>query len=193
VFTSFIAGLGTIATAAHSIALTAEEAIYVPGYGIQAAVSTLAGNSLGRKSKGDFHLVRRAALAIAVPIMTGMALLMLLIPNIIIRIFTADPQVIKLGAEMLRIIAVSEPIFAVFIVMEGLFNGLGDTKVPFVYSSLSMWLVRVLFTYIFVCRMHYGLAAAWICMVADNVIRCILLVLRYYHGRWHRYFTAEDE
>ena len=193
VFTSFVAGLGTIATAAHSIALIAEEAIYVPGYGIQAAVSTLAGNALGRNSKEEFHLVLRAALAITVPIMSFMALFMFLIPKVIIGIFSADPQVVQLGAEMLRIIAVSEPIFAIFIVMEGLFNGLGDTIVPFIYSSACIWFVRVLWTYIFVCRLGYGLSAAWLCMVADNVVRCVLLVLRYYRKRWHRYFLPDSE
>ena len=192
VFTSMVAGLGTIATAAHSIALTAEEAVYVPGYGIQAAVSTLAGNSLGRKRESEFRLTRNAALAVAVPIMTSMALLIFLFPEFIVSIFTSDSAVITLGAQMLRIIAVSEPLFAVFIVMEGLFQGLGDTKAPFIYSSACMWLVRVLLTYVFVCHLHYGLAAAWLCMVADNVTRCGLLVLRYRRGRWLRYFHEES-
>ena len=42
-------GLGTLSVAAHSIALTIEQAFYVPGYGIQTAVSTLAGNAVGKK------------------------------------------------------------------------------------------------------------------------------------------------
>ncbi len=34
---ALVAGLGTLSVAAHSIALTIEQAFYVPGYGIQTA------------------------------------------------------------------------------------------------------------------------------------------------------------
>lgn len=43
-FTGMIGKLGTLAIAAHSIALTAEKAFYIPGYGMQAAAATLAGD-----------------------------------------------------------------------------------------------------------------------------------------------------
>ena len=43
VFTAITARLGTVAMAAHSIALTAEQAFYIPGYGMQTAAATLAG------------------------------------------------------------------------------------------------------------------------------------------------------
>jgi nicotinamidase-related amidase len=47
VFTSLVTSLGTAALASHTIAITAEQAFYIPGYGMQAAASTLAGQSLG--------------------------------------------------------------------------------------------------------------------------------------------------
>jgi len=40
VFLSQVSSLGTISLAAHSLALTAEEAIYLPGYGMQTAAAT---------------------------------------------------------------------------------------------------------------------------------------------------------
>lgn len=193
VFTSLVARLGTIATAAHSIALTAEEALYVPGYGIQAAVSTLCGNALGRDKTEDLRLTCKAGMAIATPIMSALALILFLLPRMVIGFFTADGNVITLGAQMLQIVAVSEPVFSVFIVLEGVFHGIGDTKVPFLYASSCMWIVRVLMTFLFVQLLHYGLAAAWLCMVADNVIRCILLTLRFWQGKWLTYFSESAQ
>lgn len=59
VFLSQVSSLGTTALAAHSLALTTEEAVYLPGYGMQAAASTLAGNAVGgaQRAKADarFH------------------------------------------------------------------------------------------------------------------------------------------
>ena len=46
-FAAMVNSLGETATAAHTIANTVESAFYVPGYGMQMAAATLAGNALG--------------------------------------------------------------------------------------------------------------------------------------------------
>ena len=46
-FASMINSLGEIATAAHTIANTVESAFYIPGYGMQTAAATLAGQGAG--------------------------------------------------------------------------------------------------------------------------------------------------
>lgn len=49
VFASMINSIGEVATAAHTIANTVESAFYIPGYGMQTAAATLAGNAYGAK------------------------------------------------------------------------------------------------------------------------------------------------
>ena len=48
-FASMINSIGDVATAAHTIANTVESAFYIPGYGMQTAAATLAGNALGAR------------------------------------------------------------------------------------------------------------------------------------------------
>ena len=50
-FASLINSLGTVSTAAHAIANTAESAFYIPAYGIQTAAATLSGNAGGMKDR----------------------------------------------------------------------------------------------------------------------------------------------
>ena len=50
-FASLINSLGTVATAAHSIANTAESAFYIPGFGMQTAAATLSGNVIGARDR----------------------------------------------------------------------------------------------------------------------------------------------
>ena len=57
----------------------------------------------------------------------------------IIRFFTKDEQVIVLGVSLLRIVAISEPMYAALIIYEGIFHGIGDTKMPFIFAILTMW------------------------------------------------------
>ena len=49
-FASMINSLGEVATAAHTIANAVESAFYIPGYGMQTAAATLAGNAYGGNS-----------------------------------------------------------------------------------------------------------------------------------------------
>ena len=184
VFSALIAALGVIPFAAHSLAIQAEQAFYIPGYGFQYAACTLVGNAVGAK---DEHRVKRITYlncAIAAGIMTVAGVLLFICAPALMSFFTPDPQVIQLGALVLRIVAVSEPIYGVLIILEGVFNGMGDTKAPVVYAILTMWGIRVLGTFIVTRFFAMGLAAVWVMMVIDNVSRCLLLMIRFLRGRW---------
>ena len=186
VFTSMVAGLGTIPLAAHSIAITAEQAFYIPGYGFQTAANMLSGQTLGERDEKKLDSISLTITIFAVSIMTLTALILFLFPEAMMKLFTTDNRVIELGASVLRIVSFSEPFFAVSIITEGVFNGVGDTKAPFVISLITMWAVRVLSTFVCVKLLGLGLTAVWVCMVADVVIRCILMAHRFFSGAWKR-------
>lgn len=185
-FTALITKLGTLAIAAHSIAITAEQAFYIPGYGMQAAAATLAGNSAGAKDERKLMQYSVTITALAVLMMGLLSILLFCFPAAVMSIFTPDGQVIALGAQVLRIVAVSEPFFAALIILEGIFNGIGDTKVPFFFSLISMWGVRILFTFLCVSVWGLGLRAVWCCMIGDNMTRFICLLVRYLRGSWKK-------
>lgn len=186
VFSSLVTRLGTLAFAAHSIALTAEQAFYIPGYGMQASASTLAGNALGERDEKKLQRTSVTIIGIAVAVMTVTGAILFTFPNAMMSIFTKDPVVIKSGSSVLRIVAVSEPMFGALIILEGIFNGVGDTKTPVFISILSMWGVRILSTFLCISKFNLGLNAVWICMVADNVFRFTFLFIRFLSGAWKR-------
>ena len=99
-------------------------------------------------------------------------------------IFTPDQEVIQRGAEVLRLVSISEPFFGLTMVLEGAFNGVGDTKPSFYIALVSMWLLRILPTWICVRFLHLGLIAVWCCMVLDVISRALLLLIRYLKGNW---------
>lgn len=184
VFTSLVTRLGTIALAAHSIAITAEQAFYIPGYGMQSSASTLVGHALGEKNETKLHHVSATIIQMAVAIMTITGAILFIFPDTMMSIFTQDPTVIRSGASVLRIVAVSEPMYGALVILIGIFNGVGDTKTPFIISLFSMWGVRIFSTFLCVSVFGLGLTAVWLCMVADNVMRFSLLLIRYLSGRW---------
>ena len=186
VFASQVTRLGTTALAAHTLALTAEEAFYIPGYGMQTAVATLCGNALGA---GDERRLRATAKTMSVTsalMMAGTGLVLLLVPAQLMGIFTKDAQVIRQGADVLRLVAVSEPVYGIGIILDGVFDGIGDTRTPLCCSVSTMWGIRILFTWICVTFLGLGLHAVWCCMVANNVAKTMLEIVVFLHGGWKK-------
>lgn len=185
VFASLVTGLGTVAFAAHSIALTVEQAFYIPGYGMQTASATLAGNAIGANDQRRLQALTRMLITMILVVMTASGALLFLFAPQLLSIFTKEHEVIALGTVVLRMVAVSEPMFGVLVILEGIFNGVGDTVKPFYYALFSMWGVRVFLTFLCVNVFHLGLYAVWGCMIANNVCLGSLFIIRYFRGEWN--------
>lgn len=183
-FSAMINNLGEISTAAHSIANTAESAFYIPGWGMQTAASTLIGNAYGEKNRAKLKALSRMLLILEFIIMTISGAVLFIGAGTLMHLFTSDEAVISMGSTVLKMVAVSEPIYGIAIIIEGIFNGIGDTMDKFIFNVIGMWGVRILGTYIFVSRMGYGLTAAWACMIAHNVALGIMLSIKYIFGKW---------
>lgn len=190
-FASLVSRLGVLPLAAHSIALTAEQAFYVPGYGMQGAASTLAGNALGQKDEKRIKDITFALCAISFSILAVLGVLLFIFAPMVMQMFTQDQQVIALGTDILRIVSISEPLFGILIILEGIFNGMGDTKAPFVYSCITMWGIRVLGSIFVIEVLQQGIEAVWIMMVLDNVARCGFLLRRFLKGYWKKRLEIE--
>ena len=103
--------------------------------------------------------------------------LLYLSARFLMRIFSPAEEVVSLGAEMLRLVALSEPFFGFMVVLEGIFYGLGRTRYAFFVETAGMWGVRILFTFLCVRVWDLGLRAVWYCMIADNVCKALLFAV----------------
>ena len=182
--TRIVAPLGTIAIAANSFGVTAESLCYMPGFGVSTASATVIGQSIG--AKRDELTPRLGALTVALGmiIMTFSGALMFVFAPLMIGVMSPDPQVVALGARVLRIEAFAEPLFAASIVAAGVFRGAGDTLVASVINFVSMWGVRLPLSALLAPRM--GLHGVWIAMASDLIVGGILFLVRLRGNRWMR-------
>lgn len=184
-FAGIINSLGKISTAAHTVANTVESAFYIPGYGMQSAAATLAGNALGARDKNRMREQMRVNLALEVALMTVSGTLLFIFAPTLAGIFSKDAAVIALSSRVLRMVAVSEPVYGVSIIIEGVLLGVGNTKTPFKFNVICMWGVRILGTFAFVNIMNGTLVSAWGCMIGNNVMLFILYITYYIKGKWN--------
>ena len=143
VSTLIVAPLGTIAIAAHSLAITVESLCYMPGYGIAEAATTLVGQGIGAGQQLLTRSFARMSVGLGIAVMTVMGLLMWIFAPELMALMSPVEEVIAQGTQVLRIEAWAEPMFAAAIVTNGVFIGAGDTLIPAIMSLASMWAVRL--------------------------------------------------
>lgn len=191
VFAGMVSGMGTTIFAAHSIAVAAEEIVYIPGYGLRLATSTLVGNALGEGNKRKLHITENLSIIITIMIMVINGSLLYAFARPLMGIFTSSINVAELGASMLRIVAFSEPFFGLMIVLEGIFYGMGRTKNVFIIETFSMWGVRIVSTFICVKILALSLSAVWFCMIADNIVKALLLLMSFIRDKRRVRFDSD--
>ena len=180
--------LGSLAAAAHGVAIRIESLAYLPGVAFQVAATTLAGQYLGaRDHRRANHSVLMACLASLV-IMLAAGVVFYTGAGAIARLFLRDEQldVAQQAAPLLRTIALGMPALALLTVFTGALRGAGDTRWPLVFTLIGFLVVRIPTTYALTGWIHWGVEGAWYAMVTDLYVRSALVTYRFWHGGWTR-------
>ena len=177
-----VSGLGTTAIAANSLGVSAESLCYMAGYGIQDAALALVGQAVGanRRDMAKSFAWLCTGMGMGIMALTGVGMY-IFAPNLM-GIFTADAAVIALGAQVLRIEALAEPMFGASIVASGAMQGAGDSTSCFVLNLVSMWGIRL--TLASLLAPHFGLVGVWIAMSFELTMRGALFLVRLARGKW---------
>lgn len=184
VITAIVAPLGAVAIAANSFAVTAESLCYMPGYGISEAATTLVGQSIGAGRKRLTRQFAGITVVLGVAIMSLMGAVMYVCAPAMMELMTPQQSIISLGAQVLRIEAFAEPMFAAAIVCYGIFVGAGDTVIPSTMNFASIWTVRI--TLCLALTPTLSLQGVWIAMCAELCFRGIIFLMRLKYGKWNK-------
>ena len=177
-----VSALGTTAVAANSLSVSAESLCYMAGYGIQDAALALVGQAVGANRRDMAKRFAWLCTAMGVGIMALTGAGMFFFAPQLMGIFTADAAVIALGARVLRIEALAEPMFGASIVASGAMQGAGDSTGCFVLNLVSMWGIRL--TLATLLAPKFGLAGVWFAMSFELTMRGVLFLIRMARGKW---------
>ena len=180
--TKIVAGLGTVAVAANSLAITAESLCYMPGYGVGAAATAIIGQTIGAGRRDLTKSFSRVSVYLGMALMGLTAVLMYIGAPAIFSMLTSSAEVAALGTEVLRLELIAEPLYGASICCAGVFRGAGDTLRPSIMNLVSMWCVRILMAMILVPRM--GLRGYWTAMALELCFRGLIFLIRLYRGKW---------
>jgi Na+-driven multidrug efflux pump len=114
-----------------------------------------------------------------------------LLSDIVLGIFTNDPEVKKLGRSLLFIAAFFEPARAVNIIGGFGLKTVGDSRFPMIIAIIFIWGILPIVWAV----NHYWtltLVGFWIFFAADEIIRAGINLWRWRTGRWMKMGIAEN-
>lgn len=173
--TAIVAPLGVVAIAANAFAIIAESLCYMPGYGISEAATTLAGQSIGAGRGGLTRSFGLITVSSGMIVMASLGVALYVFAPQIISVMTPVDAIRSLGADILRIEAWAEPMFAAAIVAYGFFVGLGRTILPSAMNLFSIWAVRLTLAAWLAPSM--GLRGVWLAMCIELCFRGIIFLI----------------
>jgi Na+-driven multidrug efflux pump len=102
----------------------------------------------------------------------------------IVDLYSDDPGVIIQGAEILKLVALIQPFQSSQFILAGALRGAGDTRATAVISFITILLLRPGIAILTIRILDFGLKGAWYALVADQLIRSLLVLIRYNSGKW---------
>jgi MATE family multidrug resistance protein len=186
VFTTLVARMGDTEMAASQAFVMLLSLSFMQATGISVAASTLVGRYIGAGDLPSAIRSFRSAQKFAGVLGGAIAALFLSVPELLMRVFTADQQVIALGVPLVRLGALFQLLDAFGIVASGSLRGAGDTRWPFLAQSALAWGLFVPLAYLLGVVLEGGLVGAWVGGTLYVVVLSATLVWRFRSGAWQR-------
>lgn len=175
---------GAAALAGYTISLRLIVVAILPSWGLSNATATLVGQNLGAGKPdraeqsvwvtGFWNMIFLGAVAIVFIAFAGP----------LVRIFSADPEVIAMGVACLRCVSYGYVFYAWGMVLVQAFNGAGDTMTPTWIFFFCYWLFQIPLAWVLSRPVGMGPAGVfWAIMIAESVLTVVGL-LAFRRGRW---------
>jgi len=191
-FMRILASLGTVALAAHQVALRVESLAYMPGWGLTMAVAALVGQALGAGETDVAERGIRRTLVLGNGAMAVLGAVFVGFAPAIVRLFgVQNVELASSAATVIRISALELFGLCSVMILGGCLRGAGDTCTPMVVTLAGTLLFRVPITYLFAITLRGGLRGVWLATAVDWGMRALIMCLLYLRGGWKRVKIGE--
>ena len=176
-------GFGAVTMAAFTATARIEQLINQPFGSLGAAISTFAGQNMG---KGNVDRVRssvRKSVKMVLVFSIVSCIIFFISSEWIMSWFINNPEAIVLGARALRITSLFYISLGFIYVFRGMLNGAGDAPYALVAGLMEV-IGRVVFSLIFVQIPSVGVWGIWLTTGMTWMITAVSGIWRYLQGKW---------
>lgn len=181
-----VTSFGNACLAAYGIGLRLRMVVMMIGFGMGIAASVLLGQNMGADNPQRAKAAGFEALKYYEFIVLPFSLFFFLFAVQIIGVFVQDEEVIKIGANFLRFIALTLPFLAAAIVLSRSISGAGDTFAPATVTAIAQLGLRVPLAYILALFFKLGSNGIWLAINASDIVSGLVMVFYFKKGFWQK-------
>lgn len=181
----YVHQFGENAAAAMGIGNRMESFSYLTCFGFSVAASTMVGQNLGAKKPDRAEKCAWGSIGLGVLFTLVTTIVFIAFPRQIATIFSDDPAVIKIAADYLFILGISQTAMAFEIVLEGAFSGAGDT-IPPMMVFIPGSLLRIPLAYYLAFTLGWGINGIWWTLTITTFLKSTVLVIWFKRGNWKK-------
>ena len=136
-------GWGTDVIAGYSAAIRVDNLAVIPSMNFAMALTSFTGQNVGAGRMDRVHRGLKMTLLYSSLTCVLITAVIVLFGSDILRIFTTDEDVIRVGREYLVIVSSFYLVFSGMFVINGMLRGAGAVIFPMFSTLLSLWVVRI--------------------------------------------------
>lgn len=179
-----LADIGSAAVAGATIAVRIMMFTMMPAWGMSNAAATLVGQNLGAGEPGRAEASVWRIGAYNMIYLLAVSVAFFALPRELMVVFTADPDVVAVGAGWLRILSYSLFVYGWWMVAVQAFNGAGDTMTPTWINVVFFWLIQIPLAWLLaIVRGWQHSGVFWAVFVSETAVGLFTLWL-FSRGRW---------
>ncbi len=184
---SMVSAYGTYSIAANAVCNTLAAFNVLPGLAINNALLAVAAVCVGAGEYEQARYYTKKLMKIAVVVLAGMTVLVVLGGEWIIGFYNLSPQASDLAVKVFTY----HGIMAVFFWLPSFslpntLRAAGDVVWSMAIGIFSMWVFRLLFSWLLGTYFGMGLMGVWIAMTIDWVFRGCCYTLRFKSNKWEQ-------
>jgi putative MATE family efflux protein len=183
--TNIISHFGTEAIAAIGVCHRIEGIAWFACVGYSIAASTLVGQYIGAKKVSD---AKKAAWWVNVYGVISLLIVSIVFyfwPDVLMKIFTSNVTVQKIGMEYLKIIAIIEVFLAFEVIIEGIFSGAGYTF-PVMFPSVIITAARIPIAWYLAFSYGMGYRGIWVAIAVTTFLKGLINTVLFAMGLWKK-------
>jgi putative MATE family efflux protein len=179
-----VSSFGSTALAAYTTGIRVVIFAILPAWGLSNAAATMVGQALGAGKPERAEKAVWKACWYNVCFHGAFGVILVTAAPFLIRIFTDDPDVARLGTDCLRIIGAGFPFYAWGIVLTSAFNGAGDTWTPTLLNFFCFWCWEIPLAWVLANLAGWGPQGAYAAVAIAFSTFALVCAVFFRRGRW---------
>ena len=182
---SLVSGFGTAAIAANAIGNYIAMFQILPGLALGYTMITVVSQCVGAR---DYEQVRyytkKIVILCYISMMIFSAIVVLSLP-LVLRVYGLSEQASHYARQIIIYhAACSVIVWPLSFTLPCTLRASNDVGVTMLISVVSMWVFRVVFSYILGLYLHMGVFGVWVAMTIDWLFRGVFFSIRYHRQKW---------